>query len=568
MQQQSSQAQTRLNVVKTSKRGIQIIQDPLLNKGTAFTQEERDELQLNGLLPNHISSVEEQQSRAFEAVMSKTEPLDRYVALLALQDRNEHLYYSLLNANMEAFLPIVYTPTVGLACQKFSHVFQRARGLWITPDMRGNIKDVLANAVAERHIQLIVATDNESILGIGDQGAGGMAISVGKLALYVAGAGIHPGETLPISLDVGTNNKDLLDDDLYLGYRHPRLEGEEYSSFVAEFVAAVQAVCPHALLQWEDFRKDNALAILDTYRSNILSFNDDIQGTGAIALAGLFGAMRILKSKLSQHRILIMGAGAAGMGIANQIKAALKEEGLDETESRHRLAMLDSKGLLVRDQPIADAYKIDLAWDAEVAQQHNLSDPSKRDLKSVVEAFKPTILIGTSGQAGVFDETLTRAVCAYEERPIILPFSNPTSHSEAVPEDLIRWSNGKVLVATGSPFAPVTYEDQTFEIGQGNNVFIFPGLGLGALVAKATEVTDAMVTAAAHACADAVTQSELDKGMLYPNVARLREVSKEVAKSVALQAIQDGQANLHVDQVDAELTNMMWAAEYPELQAE
>lgn len=550
----------------TNKRGVQVIQDPLLNKGTAFTHAERDALNLHGLLPHHVSTPAEQLQRAYRSVTSHSDPLEQYVDLLALADRNEHLFYSLLMTHMAEFMPIVYTPTVGLACQHFSHVFQRARGLWITPYMRGNMQQVLANAVAERDIQLIVATDNESILGIGDQGAGGMAISVGKLALYVAGAGIHPAATLPISLDVGTNNADLLDDELYLGYRAPRLAGEEYDQFIDEFVDAVRAVCPNALLQWEDFRKDNALSILNRHRDGILSFNDDIQGTGAVALAGLFSALRITNSQLTDHRILIHGAGAAGMGIANQIRATLTGMGVPAEDARHQIAVLDSKGLLVDDQTFKDAYKADLAWDAAVAQARQLGDPGNRALMDVINAYQPTILIGTSGQAGVFDETLTKTVCGYTERPIILPFSNPTSHAEATPEDLITWSDGAVLVATGSPFAPVSYNGKEYRIGQGNNVFIFPGLGLGSLIANSSGVTDAMVTVAAQACANAVSQAELDAGMLYPAIERLREVSADVAHAVAEQAVSDGIANLDTSELTNLISESMWQPSYPELQ--
>ena len=554
--------------IRTKKRGVAVIQDPLLNKGTAFTQAERDVLQLNGLLPPHISSPEEQLKRAYGSVTAHAEPLERYVDLLALADRNEHLFYSLLMTHMAEFMPIVYTPTVGLACQHFSHVFQRARGLWITPDMRGSIHQVLENAVGETDIQLIVATDNESILGIGDQGAGGMAISVGKLALYVAGAGIHPGATLPISLDVGTNNQALLEDDLYLGYKAPRLTGDEYTAFINEFVDAVRSVCPNALLQWEDFRKDNALAILNNHRDQILSFNDDIQGTGAVALAGLFSALRITQTELTDHRILIHGAGAAGMGIANQIKATLRGMGQSDDDARHAIAVLDSKGLLVHDQSFRDAYKADLAWDTEVAKGRGLGDTESRSLMDVVNGFKPTILIGTSGQAGVFDETLTKAVCGYAERPIILPFSNPTSHAEATPEDLINWSEGKVLVATGSPFQPVNYQGKEYRIGQGNNVFIFPGLGLGALLAHSSAVTDSMVTVAAQACADAVSEEELALGMLYPAIERLRDVSAAVAKAVAKQAHADGIANIQASDIESIVDQSMWQPAYPVIEAQ
>ena len=552
----------------TSKRGLEVLQDPLLNKGSAFTLAEREMLELQGLLPPHVSSPEEQLQRAYAAVTSSDDPLERYVELLALQDRNEHLYYRILTENLAEFMPIVYTPTVGLACERYSHVFQRARGVWIDPGMRGKMADVLQKLKIDHTVRLIVATDNESILGIGDQGAGGMAISVGKLALYVAGAGLHPGETLPVSLDVGTNNQALLDDDLYLGWRHRRLEGGAYTSFIDEFVEAVCKVFPEALLQWEDFRKDNAVSILARHRSTLLSFNDDVQGTGAVTLAGIYSALKISETEWSEQRVVIHGAGAAGAGIANQTRVAMRMAGLSDADVQQRIAILDSRGLLVDDQEMRDAYKLDLAWPAKVASQFGLADPSQRSLEDVVDAYKPTILIGSSGQPGVFTEEIIRSLLDNCERPIVMPFSNPTSLSEAKPEDVIRWTGGRALVATGSPFAPVEFNGQTFVIGQGNNVFIFPGLGLGALLAKSASVTDEMVTVAAQACAEAMTEDELAKGMLYPAIERLRSVSAQVARRVAMVAVEQGISNVHPDQIDASLADDLWDPHYPDLSIE
>jgi malic enzyme len=553
--------------LKTSKRGVDVIQDPLLNKGSAFTMQERDAFDLHGLLPPQVNTMAQQLKRAYAGISKITDPLDKYVDVASLQDRNEHLFYKLLNEHMAEFMPIVYTPTVGLATQNFSHVFQRARGVWLDPSMRGRMESVLRKNLHGRHISLIVATDNESILGIGDQGAGGIAISIGKLALYVAGAGIPPSETLPVSLDVGTNNQELLDDDLYLGWRQPRLSGKDYHEFIDEFVDAVRAVCPDALLQWEDFRKDNALSILERHRDNILSFNDDIQGTGAVALAGLFSALRINNTELQDQRILIHGAGAAGMGITNQVRAAMKVKGMQPDEITRRICVLDSKGLLVNDREFGDAYKADLAWPPEVAASYDLSDDAHRQLAEVVDAYKPTIMIGTSGQPGVFTESMAKRMLEYCERPIIMPFSNPTDKSEATPSDLIKWTDGRALVATGSPFAPVEHNGETYRIGQGNNVFIFPGLGLGALVAHSSAVTDAMVTAASEACAQAVSDAELEAGMLYPAIERLREVSKSVAQAVANRAIDDGIANTTSDAVARVLENDLWSPDYPEYEA-
>ncbi len=552
----------------TDKRGRAVIQDPLLNKGSGFSDAERNALGLHGLVPPGFNTLEQQAVRAHNSLRRLSEPLDKYVGFSALQDRNEHLFYRVLLDHMTEYMPIVYTPTVGLATQQYSHVFQRGRGIWLNPSMRGRIAEVLRNAMGDRAIKLIVATDNESILGIGDQGAGGMAISIGKLALYVAGAGIHPAETLPISLDVGTNNEDLLADELYLGWPQKRLTGEAYDSFVAEFVDAVREVFPSALLQWEDFRKDNALAILERHQQEVLSFNDDIQGTGAVALAGLFSALRIAGADLQDQRIVIYGAGAAGLGIARQIRAALAESGLDLEHIHQHLAVLDSRGLLVDDQPPRDTYKVELAWEASLARQHGLTDPDKRQLADVMTHYKPTVLIGTSGQPGAFTEEIVRSMLENTERPIILPFSNPTALTEATPKDVLRWTDGQALVATGSPFEPVELNGRVHRIGQGNNVFIFPGLGLGALIAQSSAVTDDMVTAASDAVAQAVTDEELADGMLYPDISRLRLVTRNVAHAVAEKAIEAGLTNASIDAVDAHLETDMWEPAYPDIKTE
>ncbi len=553
--------------IKTVKRGAELIHDPLLNKGSAFSTKERDELGLHGLLPPQQNTLAQQARRAHNSLLRLTEPLDKYVGFSALQDRNEHLFYRILTDHMTEYMPIVYTPTVGLATQNFSHVFQRGRGIWIDPSMRGKIAEVLKTAVGDIDIQLIVATDNESILGIGDQGAGGMAISVGKLALYVAGAGINPGLTLPISLDVGTNNESLLDDDLYLGWPERRLTGDDYDDFIAEFVTAVRTLFPNALLQWEDFRKDNALKILERHRQDILSFNDDIQGTGAVALAGILSGLRISGGKLEDQRIVIHGAGAAGLGIARQIKAALAETGLTRAEVHERLAVLDSRGLLVDDQPLSDDYKTELAWEQSLAERYELTDPASRQLEDVVAKYKPTVLIGSSAQAGAFTENIAKTMMQATERPIILPFSNPTNRAEATPSDLIHWTDGKVLVAAGSPFEPVGYAGKIFKIGQGNNVFIFPGLGLGALLANSSVVTDEMVSAASKAAADSMTDQELADGMLFPEISRLREVTICVAQAVANKAIDGGYANATSEEVAHQLENGLWQPDYPEILA-
>ncbi len=541
--------------IPLKKTGYEVVRDPLLNKGTAFTGRERDELGLHGLLPVEQTTQEQQAKRVIVTLDALEKPLNKYVRLSALQDNNEHLYYRVLMDHIEALMPIVYTPTVGLATQNFSQVFRRGRGLWITPNFSGRIEDVLRRAVGDRDVRLIVATDNESILGIGDQGVGGMAISIGKLALYTAGAGIAPWQTLPISLDVGTNNPELLNDEFYLGLREPRLRGPEYDAFVDEFVHAVQAVFPGALLQWEDFRKDNALDILDRHRTSVLSFNDDIQGTGAVALAALFSAIRVTKTPLEEQRMLIFGAGAAGLGIARQIRAAMGNTG--------KIGVLDSQGLLVDDREIRDTYKKELAWTGEQAREMGLADPEARSLEDVVGKFQPTALIGSSGQAGAFSEVVVRNMASHVARPLILPFSNPTDRAEAKPVDIVRWTDGRALIATGSPFEPVQYKDDVIHIGQGNNVFIFPGLGLGALISGASVITDGMVSAASHALAEQVTDSDLKQGLLFPAVSRLREVSRAVAIAVASTAQTEGVAGSLEKEIEEVVDAAMWWPDYP-----
>ncbi len=541
-----------------TQRGLDLIRDPLLNKGTAFSPEERRDLGLEGLLPSRVNNLEQQVYRNVQQLTAHRDPLDQYVMLADLQDRNEQLFYRVLTDHLEAFMPIVYTPTVGHATREFSHVFRRGRGVWITPEHRGRIADILRAGAAGRDIRLIVATDNQSILGIGDQGAGGMAISIGKLALYCAGAGIHPALTLPVSLDVGTNNVSLLDDHLYLGWPHRRLRGEEYYEFVEEFAAAVAEVFPDALLQWEDFRKDRALTILDRYRNRLLSFNDDIQGTGAVCLAGIRAATRRLGQRLENQRFVIHGAGAAGLGIARQIRAALTQAGGDVGA----VLALDSRGLIVAGDKITDDYKVELAVPAERAEELGCG-PGRHDLLSVVRGFQPTVLVGTSGRPGAFNREIIEAMAAACDRPVILPFSNPTDYSEARPEEIIRWTGGKALVDTGSPFADVEFEARRIRIGQGNNVFIFPGLGLGALLAGATVVTDGMIGAAADAVAAAVTPDELAAGMLYPAVSRLRDVCHRVAAAVMRTASREGIGDtLSREDIDSRIADAVWQPEY------
>ncbi len=537
-------------------RGRALLNHPIYNKGTAFTGEERRAFGLLGLLPSQSTTLPLQQQRAYAHITRKTDPLERYIGMASLQDRNETLFYRVLTEHLEELMPIVYTPTVGRACQEFSRIFRRGRGLWLTPEHEGALFDVLGNAPFD-DVRLIVVTDNERILGLGDQGAGGMGIPIGKLALYTAAAGIHPTKTLPISLDVGTDNQALLDDELYVGWRHARLRGERYHAFIAEFVEAVQRRFPNALLQWEDFKKGNAFELLHRYQDEILSFNDDIQGTAAVALAGVMGGSRASGVPMKEQRVVILGAGAAGIGIGNQVRDALRRSGLEGEGLTRAVAVLDSRGLLVEGEVSGDAYKDSFRWPRPLVGELGLD--GQRDLLAVVRAVKPTVLVGTSGQPGSFDETVVREMAKHVERPVVMPFSNPTSQSEAVPEDILRWTEGRALVATGSPFGPVTLNGKTHRIGQGNNVYIFPGVGLGAIIAGARRITDGMFTVAAETLARRLSDEELAEGALYPRLQQLRAITRDIAGAVAREAGLDDTA-----EIERRLDENIWEPGYPE----
>ena len=488
--------------------------------------------------------------------------LEQYIGLAALQDRNETLFYRLLVENIEEFMPIIYTPTVGRACQQFSHVMRRARGLWITPLDSGHMVELLRNT-RTADVKLVVATDNERILGLGDQGAGGLGIPVGKLALYTAGAGIHPSLTLPVSLDVGTDNPDLLTDPLYVGYRHPRLRGQAYDEFIEEFVEAVDKVFPHAILQWEDFKQHNAILILDRYRHRLASFNDDIQGTAAVVLAGLLAALRILDEPLRDQRIVFVGAGAAGVGIARLLRAAIDREGADRLTVEHAIAMLDTHGLVHAGRTPLDSDKLEVALSADTMAFHGFTGDGPFDLEDVIRHVQPTILIGTSGTAGSFTEAAIREMARHARIPIVLPLSNPTSKTEAIPSDILEWTDGRAVVATGSPFPPVEVEGRQRIIGQANNVFIFPGVGLGAIVGQAREITDEMFLLAAYTLAELVTDERLAAGAIYPPVSALRDVSRAVAIRVVCQARDCGVGrHYHDDQIEQAVDAAMWFPAY------
>ncbi|MBT8077554.1 MAG: NAD-dependent malic enzyme [Gammaproteobacteria bacterium] len=549
--------------LKVGRRATSLLRFPLYNKGTGFTPEERERFRLDGLLPSQHNSIDVQAERVFKSIMFDKDPVGRHIGLAALQDRNEHLFYKVLSSNLEELMPIVYTPTVGKAAQYFSRVFRRARGIWITPEHIGRIESVLRNASPFAGVELMVVTDNESILGIGDQGAGGMAISVGKLALYCAGAGIHPARTLPISLDVGTDNQTLLDDPLYLGWREKRLRGERYIELVDEFVQAARSVFPNVVIQWEDLRKDNALAILDRYQNELPSFNDDIQGTGAVAVACVLAASRISGRPLDQQRIVIYGAGAAGLGISRELRNQFATQGVDSETLERAIIVMDSRGIVSDGRDNLDAYKKEMALPEKYLRELGIDDAARTDLTAIVKASQANVLIGASGQGGAFTEDTVRAMLDAADQPVILPMSNPTSISEAIPENILRWTGGRALVATGSPFDDVSMRGGPQRIGQANNVFIFPGLGLGTIISGATRVTGGMISASANALAENLTEQELGDRCLMPEVSRLWQVCEVVGIAVARQAVEDGVARLPQD-IEQRLRDYRWVPEYPE----
>jgi malic enzyme len=552
--------------VQVCCRGRAVLNNSRLNKGTAFTEDERRALGLEGLLPPGIATLQMQVQRTYASILAKPDPLERYIGLTALQDRNETLFYRLLLEHLETFLPIIYTPIVGLACQRYSHILRRAHGIWINPDHRGRIAQVLANAATE-DIRLIVATDNERILGLGDLGAGGMGIPVGKLALYTAGAGIHPRHTLPISLDVGTDNAELLNDEMYIGWRHARLRGQPYDEFIEEFVQAVKRTFPLALLQWEDFKQQNAMRLLERYRRRLPSFNDDIQGTAAIGAAALLAGARATGLPLKDQRIVMLGAGAAGIGISRLIRSTLERAGVSGAALTRGIGVLDSGGFLHAGRTLSEE-KAEFAWPTALMKEAGFPAQDTLDLETVVRVLKPTVLVGTSGQPGVFTEKIVRTMAAGTPRPVILPLSNPTSKCEATPADLLNWTDGRALVATGSPFDSVQVNGRTVRIGQGNNVFIFPGVGLGVLASEASQVSDTMFRVAAETLAASVSDAELSAGTLFPRLRELRQITLQVACAVAKQAREEGVGRPIADDGIAEAVRaMMWWPDYPRMVA-
>lgn len=552
-------AATGETYLPVTHRGRNLLEEPLLNKGTAFSAEERLALDLVGLLPHHIATLEEQMAQALDQLADKESDLQKHIYLAGLHDRNETLFFRLVVDHLEETIPLIYTPTVAEACRHWSRIFRRARGLYVTPDDRGRVERLLLNAGATE-VATVVITDNERILGIGDQGAGGMGIPIGKLALYTAGAGIHPSLCLPMSLDVGTDNEELLGDPLYLGYRAPRLRGDPYWELVDEVVTALKTRFPGALVQWEDFANRTSFRHLDTYRWVIPSFNDDIEGTAAMVLGGSLAAMRLLETEISAQRVVIAGAGSAGIGIARLIEAAMVADGLGEEEARSRILMTDSRGLIVGDRPGLDERKAEFAADRPLVSGWG-ADGEQIDLETTVEHHRPSILIGVTGRPGTFTERMIKTMTSSHHRPIVMALSNPTALAEATPADLLRWSGGQALVATGSPFDDVVVEGTRHCIGQANNMFIFPGVGLGTIVSRARTITVGMFLAAAEALAASVTPGRLHQGSLYPPISEVRRVSRRVALAVADQAVREGVAATLLDP-EAAVDEAMWEPRY------
>ena len=545
-------------------RGEQILRDASQNKDAAFTRAERSKLGVEGLLPPAVLTIQQQVAMELEHIFQKRDPLEQYIGLIALLDRNEVLFYRLLVENLERLCPIIYTPTVGLACQQYSHIYRRPRGLFLCPDDRGQIAQRLRN-FSQRDVRLIVVTDNERILGLGDQGAGGMAIPVGKLVLYSAGAGIHPSLTLPISLDVGTDNSALTADPFYLGYRGRRMRGPDYDSFVEEFIRAVKTVFPRALLQWEDFKKANAFRLLERYAGRLPSFNDDIQGTSAVTLAGILTGLRLTEKPLREQRFLLVGSGAAGVGIGRLLRTALLAEGLTKDEVRQRQIFIDSVGLVWEGRSDLEVHKREVALRQEDLAAIGLSCPPPDTLEKLILAVRPTVLIGTTGQPGDFTPAAIRAMADHCDRPIIFPLSNPTSKAECTPSEALQHSDGRALIATGSPFDPVRHNGTKHVIGQCNNAFIFPGVGLGVLISEASRVTDSMFLAAARTLAEFTINHAAGDNCLYPSLTGLRTVSRLIAFQVARTARDEGFGHsLDDNALNAALDDFCWLPDYPE----
>ena len=540
--------------------GPKLLETPLLNKASAFTPEERQQFNLIGLLPDITETIEEQVTRAYAQLTAFHDDLEKHIYLRNIQDTNETLYFRLVANHLEEIMPLIYTPTVGEACRKFSQIYRRHRGLFISYKDRDHIDDILRN-VTKNKIKVIVVTDGERILGLGDQGIGGMGIPIGKLALYSACGGISPAYTLPITLDVGCNNQEVLDDPMYMGTRTPRISGEEYDEFIELFVNAVKKRWPSVLLQFEDFALKKATPMLEKYRDALCCFNDDIQGTAAVTVGTLLAACKVKNEPLKAQRFTFMGSGSAGCGIAEQVIAEMQSQGLSEAEARSRVTMLNRDGLVLDNNEGIMPFQLRLAQPAGLLEEWGVRGPA--NLQTVIEHFKPTVLIGVAGFPGLFTKSHIQGMMHYVDQPIIFPLSNPTSRVEATPIQLIEWSEGKAIVATGSPFGTVTYMGAAHVIAQCNNSYIFPGIGLAVVASKAERVTENMLMASSHALAQTSPLAQNGEGALLPPLNKIRQVSKDIAKAVYKQAIADGVAFAVSDEeIENRIDKNFWEPEY------
>ncbi|MGE8539940.1 MAG: NAD-dependent malic enzyme [Acinetobacter sp.] len=541
--------------------GNTLLELPLLNKGSAFTADERKNFNLHGLIPHVTETIEEQSQRSYQQYCAFNDAINKHIYLRNIQDTNETLFYHLIENHLTEMMPIIYTPTVGEACQRFSDIYRRHRGIFISYPDRDQIDDILHN-VNRRNVKVIVITDGERILGLGDQGIGGMGIPIGKLSLYTACGGISPAYTLPITLDVGTNNQQLLNDPIYMGCAQPRISGEEYYNFVDTVIDAIQRRWPDALIQFEDFAQKNAMPLLEKYRNKICCFNDDIQGTAAVSVGSLIAASRAANKQLKDQTIAFLGAGSAGCGIAEQIIAQMIAEGLTDAEARKRVFMVDRFGLITENQPNLLDFQRKLAQQPEdVAQWGNADEIIS--LLDVVQNAKPTVLIGVSGQPGLFTKEIIETLAENCDNPIVLPLSNPTSRVEAVPADIIEWTKGKALIATGSPFAPVNYQDRIYNISQCNNSYIFPGIGLGVIASGAKRITDNMLMASSNALADCSPKLQDPNADLLPDLSQIQQISKVIAVKVAQAAMDDGVAPvMSLKDLQQKIDDNFWKPEY------
>lgn len=542
---------------------MDLLRDPILNKGTAFSLQERDEFALHGLIPTTVETLEQQVIRCLDAYSAKEEPLEKHIYLRALQDRNEVLFYRFIIDNLVDILPIIYTPVVGQACEMFSHIYRQPRGVFLSYPERDKLDSIIQNIASTRSIKVIVVTDGERILGLGDQGAGGLGIPIGKLSLYTSCGGIHPSNTLPIILDVGTNNKERLDDPEYIGWRHARISGKDYDDFVDQFVQSIKRHMPHVLLQFEDFAQQHAYPLLERYKDQLCTFNDDIQGTASVAVAAILAATRVTNTPLKEHRVALLGAGSAGCGISEQLVHAMMNQGLSEEEARSRFYLVDRYGLLHDEMTDLLPFQKGFVRSSTSLQNWKLEKQGEITLTDVINNAQPTILLGVSGQPNQFKEAMIKTMLSYCERPIIFPLSNPTSRAEAIPQDLLNWTAGKALIATGSPFEPVAINGHKIEIAQCNNSYIFPGVGLGVVAGQAKRVTDLMMMAAAVALSELAPAIRTGEGRLLPELNSIREVSQHIARAVILQGIKEGHIEpMNNNKIDDSIKRTMWTPQY------